>query len=140
MFILKRKMKTILRHYVIDTVSLYLISQIAGGLVFENGYRGILLTGVGLSLVSLLAKPVINLLLLPINLVTFGFFRWVSAALALYLVTVLMPGFKITAFNFIGLQTQWFTIPAINLGGILSYVAFSFLLSIVTSFIFWLIK
>ena len=88
---------------------------------------------------SLLAKPIINLLLLPINLITFNLFKWVSSAVALYLVTLVVDGFKITGFKFAGLTSQWLDLPSVNLNGFLAYVAFSFVFSIFASFIYWLL-
>lgn len=133
-------MKRFLRHYVIDTFSLWTVSQIATGIVFEKGFETLFIAGLGFMGASLLAKPVINILLLPLNLVTFGFFRWVSAAIVLYLVTLIVPGFKLLRFHFEGLSSKWLDIPALNFNGILAYVAFAFLISFITSFIFWLVK
>jgi putative membrane protein len=133
-------MKRILRHYIINTFSLYLISQVFGGLFFEKGPESILLAGLGLTASSLLIRPIINLLLLPINLITFNLFKWVSNALALYIVTLIVPGFKITTFVFSGLATKWLDIPKITLSGIFAYVAFSVVLSLMTSIVHWIIK
>lgn len=133
-------MKRFLRHYAIDTFSLWAVSQIAQGLVFEKGIESLLLAGVGLSAATLLARPAINLLLLPLNLITFGLFRWVSSAIALYLVTLVVPGFKIVGFHFAGLSSKWFDIPSLDFKGVLAYLGFSFILSLMTSFIYWLIK
>ncbi len=132
-------MKRILRHYVIDTFVLFSVSRIASGLHFESGIETILLAGAGLTVASLLFKPVINLLLLPINLITFNLFRWVSSAVALFLVTLVVPGFRITSFSFAGLATNWFSLPSIDLRGFLAYVAYSFVFSLISSFIYWLI-
>ena len=133
-------MKTILRHYIIDTLSLYLATQIASGVVFAKGTESILLAGVGLTAATMIIKPLINILLLPINLITFNFFKWLSSTIALYLVTLVVPGFKIIEFAFHGFSTKWIDIPSFNFEGILAYVAFSFLLSTIASFIGWLIK
>jgi len=133
-------MKKIFRHFVIDTLTLYTISLLTTGLVFEKGLTTILLAGAGLTAASLLASPVINLLLLPINLITFNLFKWVSSAIALYLVTLVVPGFKITHFYFGGMASRLFTIPSFSLGGALSYVAFAFIISLITSLIYWIIK
>jgi len=133
-------MKTILKHYVIDTVSLFLVSQLFSGLVFESGILTLLLTGLALVVTSLIVKPVINLLLLPLNLLTFGLFRWISSAIALYIVTLVIEEFKIAHFHFAGFSSTWVEIPTISLGGILSYVAFSFALTFLTSFVHWLLK
>lgn len=133
-------MKRILKHFVIDTVSLYLASSIASGLVFERGIETIILTGAGLTLASLVAKPIINVLMLPINLITFGLFRWVASAVALYLVTLVVPGFKVMNFFFGGYSSVWFDLPTISLVGVFALIAFSFLLSLIASFIYWLVK
>ena len=133
-------MKRILRLYVYDTVSLYLASQIASGLVFDGGLATLLLAGLGLVGATLLVKPIINILLLPINLVTFGFFKWTSSAIALYIVTLIVPGFRIVAFNTQAFTSQWIDIPSVQLEGILAFVAFSFVIFVFTSIMTWLTK
>ena len=133
-------MKTLLRHYVIDTFSLLLLSKIASGLQFGNGISTLLIAGLAITIVSLLAKPIINILLLPINLVTFGLFRWVASSIVIYLTTLIVPLFKVTGFFLSGTSTRWFDIPTFDFHGFSAYIAFSFLLSLITSFIYWLIK
>lgn len=133
-------MKRILRHYIIDTFSLFVVSKIAGGMVFAQGWPDLFLAGVGLTIVSLLAKPIISILLLPLNLLTFGLFRWVSSAITLYLVTLIVPGFAIQGFYFAGLTTKWFDIPSLGFTGIAAFIAFSFVLSFFSSIIYWIIK
>lgn len=133
-------MKRIVRHFIIDTFCLYVISNIASGLVFGGGFKTFILAGVAITIVSIIAKPVISLLLLPINLITFGLFRWVASSVVIYLSTLIVPLFKVTGFYFDGFQSLWIDIPKINLHGLGAYIAFSFLLSTMMSFIYWLIK
>lgn len=133
-------MKRILRHYTIDTFSLWVISEVASGMVFERGFYTLFVAGAALMATFLLAKPVINLLLLPLNMITYGLFRWVSSAVVLYIVTLVIKDFKIAEFVFQGFSSKWIDIPALDFQGNLSYVGFSFLLSIISSFIYWLIK
>ncbi len=133
-------MKTIIRHYVIDTVSLYLVSKIASGMIFEKGLESLLLAGAAVAFTTILIKPIINILILPINLITFGLFKWVASVIAFYIVSLIVPGFRIAGFNFAGLTTSWFEFPAVVLSGFMAYFAFSFLLSLITSSIHWLTK
>jgi len=133
-------MKSILKIYVTNTLSLYLASVTFKGMELSNGLNSILLAGVGLSILSLLVKPLINLLLLPLNLITFGLFRWVSSAIALYLVTLVVPGFKIAGFVFSGLASKWIDIPSLNLAGFMAVIAFSLVISIFSSILHWLIS
>lgn len=64
-------MRSLLKVYLVYTLSLFLASRIFAGIVFENGWQSILFAGAGMALVSLLVKPIINILLLPLNLITF---------------------------------------------------------------------
>lgn len=132
--------KKLVRHYIIDTLSLYLVSLVATGLIFEDGTKTLLLAGLGLTLATIFARPVINLLLLPLNLVTFGLFRWVSSAIALYLVELVVPGFNIAGFRFAGFTNVWIEIPGMDFSGWLQYIAFAFILSVITSIIYWVVK
>lgn len=134
-------MRRILKHYLVDTISLYFIYKTFNGVYLQNLPQTLLLAGVGLMISSLLIKPLINVLLIPVNLVTFGLFRWVSSAITLYIVTLVVPGFSIIGFDFAGFTSKWIDIPALALPpGILAFIAVSFVLSIVTSLIYWLIK
>lgn len=129
-----------IKYFLVNSVTLYLVSIAVSGMVFENGTNTIILTGVALTLASLIIKPVINVLLLPLNLITFGLFRWVGYAVALYLVTLVVPGFRVGDFVFRGLSSYWISIPEIALGGILALIAFSFIISITSSILDWLLK
>lgn len=133
-------MKKIIKVFFIFNVILYLIPQLVSGIVFDRGMETILMTALALTGSFLLVKPIINMLLLPINLLTFGLLRWASSAITLYLVTLIVDGFKITKFYFPGLSTDWFDIPVLNFHGILAFISFSFMISILYSIIHWIIK
>jgi putative membrane protein len=110
------------------------------GIVFADGTYSILMAGIVLTLTTLIIRPIINILLLPINLITFGLFRWVGFAVTLYLVTLIVPGFKLISFVFSGYTSYWFSLPAISLSGIFMYIAFSFLISFIASLGYWILK
>lgn len=133
-------MRGIVKHFVINIVTLYLVTQWFSGLVIANGINGLIIAGVGLTVMTFLARPVINLLLLPINLVTFGFFRWLSSAFTLYLVTLVVPGFAVGNFHFGGLATKWVDLPSLDFSGLMAFIAFSLVISIFSSLIAWLVK
>jgi len=130
----------IIKRFVIATTALYLINLAFSGLTFENGLSTLALTGAVLALTSLLIKPILNLLLLPLNLLTFGLFRWVTYAVTLYLVTLVVPGFSVGTFSFGGLNSYWFSIPALSFGGLWGLLAFSLSISFVSSTIHWIMK
>lgn len=133
-------MKSILKHFIIDTVTLYVVSEWVDGIMFAKGTETLLITGAVLAAATLTIRPMINILILPLNLVTFGLFKWVAYAITLYLVTLVVPGFKILDFSFAGYNSYWFVIPPIFLAGMLAFIAFSFLISFISSVIYWIFK
>jgi putative membrane protein len=116
------------------------LTQLLNGITFTEGTYTLLLAGLVLMLATLIVRPVINILLLPINLITFGLFKWVTYAITLYLVTLVVPGFQLAEFVFNGFSSYWFTIPGLSLSGILAFIAFSFIISTVSSILYWIFK
>jgi putative membrane protein len=134
-------MKKLFRTYLIEAVVLYLVSQIASGLVFQQGIKSLLITAAALTIGSYLVKPIITVLILPLNLITFGLFRWVAHAIVLFLVDLVLEEFAVSGFVFGGFTSSWLDLPGLSLpAGPLAYIAFSFLLSAITSVIYWLVK
>ncbi len=133
-------MKKIVRSLVINLAAILLISQIMAGFKISGGYEGILFTAAVLTGVNLAIKPLIRILLLPINLLTLGAFRWVANVFSLYLVTLLIPYLEITSFIFPGFSYQGFIIPEMFLAKILVLIISSFLISLFTTFLFWLFR
>lgn len=132
--------KKVVKIFAIEILALYIINQITIGLIFEEGVKTFLITSFALAISAYLVKPIINLLILPLNLVTFGLFRWLSSAIALYIVTLAVSQFKIERFFFTGYENIWFSIPRIEVSGFLAIVFYSLTLSIFTSILNWIFK
>ncbi len=127
-------MKKIIRIFSREVVALYVCTQIASGIEFQNYLAGLLITGVALAIASYVVKPIVNMLLLPINLATLGLFKFLSHAITLFIVDVGLTQFAITGFHFAGFHAQYLDLPAINFGaGPLAYVAYSLVLMAITS-------
>lgn len=127
-------MKKIIRIFSREVVALYICTQIASGIEFHNYLEGLLITGVALAIATYVVKPIVNLLLLPINLATLGLFKFLSHAITLFIVDVGLTQFAVTGFHFPGLASQYLDLPAINFGsGPVAYVAYSFILMLLTS-------
>jgi uncharacterized membrane protein YvlD (DUF360 family) len=108
------------------------------GFKISEGLTGIFFTAAVLTGINLALKPLIRLLLLPINLITLGAFRWVANVFSLYLVTMLVPYLEIVDFQFPGFSYQGFIIPSMFLGTFVVLLISSFLISFINTFLFWL--
>ncbi len=133
-------LKKHLRAFFYNLFALWVVAQAFSGVHLAQGLQSYLLAALSLTLVNILVKPIIKLLLLPVNLLTLGAFRWLINVLALYLTTLVYPPFQIGGFFFSGYSRQGFVIPATELGTFWAYVLVSFTLSFITSFLFWLAK
>ena len=103
--------KKIIKIFAIEVLALYIVNQFVSGLFFGEGIKTFLIASFALGIAAYLVRPIVNLLILPLNLVTFGLFRWLSSAVALYLVTLVVNQFKIERFFFPGYENIWFSIP-----------------------------
>lgn len=133
-------MKGFLRSFLIYAIALWAANQLFSGVSFTKGYETLAVTAVVLGLANLLIKPLLNILLLPINLLTLGTFRWIVNVGILFIVTMVVPDFQITSFLFPGFSYQGMTFPAIFLGAIPAFIVVSFFLSFASGFLFWLAK
>lgn len=128
-----------LRSVFITGVALWAITELSGGgITFEQGFNTFVIAAIALSLGNHFIRPLLNLLLLPINLVTLGTLRWVTNVVIIYLVTLVVPEFKISFFDFGGFVWQGINIPSFYLSGIGALLVVSFAMSIISSFLVWL--
>ena len=133
--------RPILRSFVYTGTALGLVSAISGGGInFARGAETFLMASLAISIGNHFVRPILNILLLPINLLTLGLFRWVTNVLMMYAVTLVVPGFSIGSFNSQTAALQGITIPEIHLAGIGAFLLISFLISFLASFLYWLAK
>ena len=88
-------MKKILRYIILFTFSLLTANQIWHNLSFEKIPLTIIKVAVILTIFELLLKPIIKILLIPINILTLGLFRMVIDALGLYLAVFFLSDFQV---------------------------------------------
>jgi len=133
-------MKVFFRQVLINLGALYLVNQIYPGFSIQPQLDILLTASIVWLLLNRIVKPIIKVLLLPINLITMGFFSWAVSVLTLFLLKVVVVGVSISAYKFPGFSSQGFTIPSFHINLIFSYIVISILLNLIQSVINWLIK
>jgi uncharacterized membrane protein YvlD (DUF360 family) len=134
-------MKAIPRLFVIEFIGLYFANEIAQGLQFQDGLFSVILTSLALAVAMRLLKPIVSVLLLPLTLATLGLFKFLTHAVTLYVVDVALTQFSVNNFNYPGLTSPYLDLPSVQFGeGVMAYIAFSLLISIITSLIHWIVK
>lgn len=95
-------MKIIL-HWIILSVAVFATSKVISGITIDPLWV-VLIVGACLALFNMIIKPIINILTLPINIVTLGLFSLVINGAIFWYLGTLVKGFEVTTFTaaFIG--------------------------------------
>lgn len=133
-------MKSLVKSTAITSIGFYLLTLVVPGIEVAGGLRTYVLASVVLTLLNLTVRPLVNLLLLPINLLTLGMLRWLVNVLTLWMVSVFVDQLTIASFTFSGYSYQGFTVPEMTLSVFWTATLGAFLLSLFTSLIEWLIS
>jgi len=133
-------MKSALRAILINTGSLWVTSRYLEGLSYRENTQTLFLASLALAGVNTLVKPLVKIVALPINFLTLGAFSWLINALMLYLVTLLVPGFTVSAFLFKGYQWQGFVMPEIYFTQFWAMVVASLVISFLANLLNWLCR
>ncbi len=131
-------MKTLLRYFLINLVSLYLTTRFLPGLQFTGGIKSLAIGGVTFMLINFILVPLLKILFLPLNLLTVGLFSWLGNVLALYALTTIVSEFDLTPYYFPGTTLAGVNIPAMELTTFWVAVLASLVISIITHFLQWL--
>lgn len=111
--------------FLFNSFSLWLVSQVIPALSIVGGWQVLLLAGLVLSFLNLLVAPVLKILFLPINLLTFGLLSWGINVIVLYLLTVFVSGVRIDAWTFQGVTFMGFVVPHIAFSSFASFILVS---------------
>lgn len=133
-------MKTILRNTVFNAISLFILSQTLAGVKVSGGIQTLLLSGFILSILFIVIKPILNLVSLPLNMVTFGLFSFISNAILLYILTVFVPNVSISEFTFSGFSFAGFIVPVMHFSTFWAFIISAAALALVINFFHWLIR
>lgn len=118
-------MKRILRLFVFHVFALWLVSELFGALQIQGGVVGILSAGVVLTALMLLVRPILKVLIIPINFITFGIAGWFINAIILFLLTMVLPEVIVREYTFPGFQYLGFVIPSIKFNYLVSFLLVS---------------
>lgn len=133
-------MKGLLRSFLVNLTSLWAVASFTPAIVLGEKIETLPLASLALTLANLVVRPILKLLFLPVTLLTLGLFQWVINVIILYLVTRVVAEFNIAGFIFAGFSWQGFIIPSFTVSLLWAFILVSFLLSLVSSFVYWLIK
>ena len=133
-------MKAFLRHILINLLVLYLVDVVYPGFSILHDAKTLITASIIWLLLNKIVKPIIKLLLLPINLITLNLFSWMVSLITLFLLPLMVEGIKIMPYDFPGFNYQGFSVPSFHLNLFLSFIVVSSFLNLFHNIITWIIK
>lgn len=133
-------MKSLIRSLIITAIGIYLVTLLVPGIKVSGGWQSYGWAAAALAILNATVRPLANLLLLPINLLTLGMFRWLVNVFILWLVPAFVKQVTIAPFAFAGYAAAGFVVPALNLSVFWTAAAGAFILSIVTGVMEWILE
>ncbi len=90
-------MHTVLK-FLGTAAAVYLTVYMVPGVTVSGGWTSILLVALVWSVITMVIRPVLTILTLPITLITFGLFSFVLNAVLFWAMTLIVPGFIVSGF------------------------------------------
>ena len=84
-------------HVLATAIALIVVSHLGIGVTVDNFYIA-LVVAVLWGIITLVVRPILKLLTLPINLITFGLFSFVLNALLFWFLASFVQGFEVAGF------------------------------------------
>jgi putative membrane protein len=109
-------MKLITRTFLFNMFALWFTSQILPTLLVTGGWQGMMLGGAVLGLLMLTLAPLLRILFIPINIITFGLASWVVNVVVLYILTIFVPEIRVVEHTFPQIAWGGFIVPQFHAG------------------------
>lgn len=133
-------MKRLLRHFLSYGISIYLASLIIPGVHLSGDLLHTLgLVSLVLMLLHTFIKPILDLFLLPLNILTLGLLKKAIDIVLIYATTIIIPQFAIESFYFNGLTVGPYDLPAMQVNKILAIIVVAVFVGIVGKILAWVL-
>jgi putative membrane protein len=119
-------MKRLVRSFLFHVFALWFTSQILPAFVISGSWQTTLVAGLVLSLLMFVIKPILKILFIPINIITFGLLSWVINVIVVYILTLIVAQIEITPWTFPGFMMWGFVIPPVSLTYVASLIVCTF--------------
>lgn len=131
-------MRWIIKTVVFNAVSIYALSLVFPGVHYQN-WSSLFWASAFFGFLTIFVKPVLKVLLFPLNLLTFGLLSSFLNVFFLYLVSLVVEGFTVRAFALNPFSFGGYTTPPLFFSAFWAYVVVAAGLGLLNSFLWLLI-
>lgn len=90
-----KKFRKLILQIIVGAVGIWLATELIDGVVFTGPIKTLLTAGLVLGLINFFIKPILNLITLPLRIITFGLFSLIINMGIVWLIEILIPQFDI---------------------------------------------
>lgn len=131
-------MKKYLRTFLFNIFSFNIVITFIPGFTNDGGLKTLIIATILLGIFNYFIKPILSLLLLPINLITLGGFKWFINVIVIFLITISVEKLHLSSFQFTGIEYSGFVIPSFNISKFFVLIISSAVFSLTNIFLDWL--
>lgn len=102
---------------IVNALAFYVTAYIVPGVQIAN-FQALAVVAIVWGVLSVVLKPILILLTLPVNIMTLGLFTFVINALLIMLMSSIVPGFKVDGFGVALLAAVVLALLNVVLGGL----------------------
>lgn len=132
-------MKYLLKKYLIIVLSLYTLTQLVNAITITGGWKTFFYAGLLFSILTYIIKPLVNILLLPLNILTLNMISWVVNIVTFIIWTVLIPQVHIDNWIFPGLNIGVAVLTTARIDTIYVYVIGGIIFTLLFRFYNWVV-
>ena len=133
-------MKFILKKYLLTVLSVFILTQVIPAFSISGSWSEVFFASFILSLLLYIVRPILNLIMLPLNLVTLNLTSWIGYIIIFYFWTLLVSQVKIFGWQFSGIHIGPITLSSFNLVKWQVTVISGLLLVIINKILNWIFK
>lgn len=124
-------MRHYLKTFIVAAIAFYTAYTLVPTIRFGNDPKNLLLIVAGIFITTMAIHPIFSLVLLPLNILTFGLLSLVLNFALIFIYTRFLPGFSIGAYNFRGANIEGFIIPAVDMNQLEAMFAVALIITVV---------
>lgn len=133
-------MKWFFRTYLYTFFAIWVAELLIPGFTINGGLLSHAIVALGMMGINLFVKPLVRLIVLPINIATLGLFTFVVNGALLWMLAYFMPEITISSWTFYRFEFLDYSIPTIEFGIIATYIVTAFSISGIMVFLHWIRK
>lgn len=123
--------KDLVRSFLVNTLTLFVITQYILGFQLNNGVIPLFIISLAFTILHLVMKPLLETIFSSINFLTLGAVGVAVDSAILFLITKYFDEVSISQWHFSGFQVQNFTVPSAEISSLATVIIVALILNFV---------